>query len=195
MNVLAEILSSKVRAEFFRILFGTDFKEYYLRDIQRKAGFAIGTVQQEAAKLFKLSLVNMRRDGNRTYYKANKDHPLYPDIHNLVLKTYGLTDFLKMSLSVDTILYAFVFGSFATGTENAGSDVDLFIIGDIGLRSLSKLLKEPGSKISREINPHIMSIDEFTNRKKEKEHFVMRVIESPKIFIIGREHEFARLGE
>ena len=71
---------------------------------------------------------------------------------------------------------------------------DLFIIGDIGLRALSRLLKEPSLKIGREINPHIMTEKEFTTRKNKQEHFVTRVLESPKLMIIGNKDEFDRLG-
>ena len=70
MNILAEILSSKVRAEFFRILFGIESKEYHLREIQRRSDLAIGTVRQEANKLERIGLIKKRGDGNRTYYQA-----------------------------------------------------------------------------------------------------------------------------
>jgi predicted nucleotidyltransferase len=195
MNILAEILSSRVRAEIFRILFGTDMQEYHLRGIQRRAKLAIGTVQQETTKLEKLELIIKQQDGNRTYYKANKAHPLYREIHNLVLKTVGLTEILRTSLSIDAIKFAFVFGSFATGTEKSESDIDVFIIGEISLRTVSKVLKEPGLKIGREINPHIMTVKEFITRKTEKEHFVKNVINSPKLMIVGTENDLTRLGE
>jgi uncharacterized protein len=195
MNILAEILSSRARAEFFRILFGIEFKDYHLREIQRRAGFAIGTIRQEAKKLERIGLVQKRVDGNRTYYQANRSHPLYITVHDLVLKTTGLTEILKNSLSIDAIRFAFVFGSIASGKENAQSDIDLFIIGNIGLRAVSKLLKEPGQKINREINTHVMTSEEFIQRKKEKEHFVTTVLESPKLMIIGNEDDFAKLGQ
>jgi predicted nucleotidyltransferase len=195
MNILAEILSSRARAEFFRILFGIEFKDYHLREIQRRAGLAIGTIRQEAKKLERLGLVQKRQDGNRTYYQANKSHPLYNTIHDLVLKTTGLTEILINSLSTDAIKFAFVFGSVAAGKENAHSDIDLFIVGNIGLRAVSKLLKEPIQKINREINPYIMTSEEFIKRKKEKEHFIATVLESPKIMIIGNEDDFTKLGQ
>ena len=195
MNILAEIFSSRVRAEIFRILFGTDVQEYHLREIQRRSKLAIGTVQQETAKLEKLELIIRQQDGNRTYYKANIAHPLYREIHNLVLKTIGLTDILRTSLSIDAIKIAFVFGSFASGTEKPDSDIDVFIIGEIGLKTVSKVLKEPSLKIGREINPHIMTSKEFVTRIKANEHFVKNVFNSPKLMIIGTENELARLGE
>jgi DNA-binding transcriptional ArsR family regulator len=73
MNFLSDILSSRVRAEYFRIFFGIHSNEYHLREIERKSGLAIGTVRQEAKKLEELELITKRVDGNRTYYKANRN--------------------------------------------------------------------------------------------------------------------------
>ena len=95
MDVLAKILSSGVRAEIFRVLFGPSAEELHMREIQRRIGFAIGTIQAELRKLLELDLVKKRRDGNRVYFSANRENPLFNDIHNLVLKTAGLVDVLK----------------------------------------------------------------------------------------------------
>jgi predicted nucleotidyltransferase len=189
MSLLAEILSSKIRAEIFRLLFGTNDNSLYMRDIERRSGFAIGTIQVELKKLFNLDLVLKRIDGNRTYYRANKNHPLYDDIHNLVLKTTGLVDVLKNALDTEKIILAFVFGSLARGEELAESDIDLMVVGNLGLRSVSKLLTGIEGKILREINPHVYSKEEFIEKVKEKDHFVSQIVEGPKIFIISREDE------
>ena len=95
MDVLAKILSSGVRAEIFRVLFGLSAEELHMREIQRRSGFAIGTIQTELRKLLELDLVQKRRDGNRAYFSANREHSLFIDIHKLVLKTAGLVDVLK----------------------------------------------------------------------------------------------------
>ncbi len=194
MSTLSLILSSKVRAEFFRIFFSIDKKEIHLREIERKAGFAIGTVRQEAIKLVKIGLLNKRKDGNRTYYIANREHPLFQEIHKIVLKTVGLADLFKTTLEKNDIKYSFLFGSIANGLEKPESDIDLFVIGNLGLRKISKLLKNCSEKIGREINAVTMKEEEFIERKSKNDHFVSQVIESGKIMIIGTDDEFERLG-
>lgn len=194
MNTLSLILSSKVRAEIFRILFGIETKEFHLREIERKTGFAIGTVRQETLKLLKISLINKRKDGNRTYFSANRNHPIFNEIHNIVLKTSGLADVLRNSLDHLSIQFAFIFGSLANDTESPESDIDLFIIGTLGLRAVSKFLKEPSNKFGREINTIIMTEKEFIERKTKKDHFISQVLDSHKIMIIGTENELEKLG-
>lgn len=194
MNTLSLILSSKVRAEIFRILFGIETKELHLREIERKTGFAIGTVRQETSKLLKIGLINKRKDGNRTYFSANRNHPIFNEIHNVVLKTSGLADVLRNSLDHSSIQFAFIFGSLANGTESPESDIDLFIIGTLGLRAVSKFLKEPSNKFGREINTITMTEKEFIELKMKKDHFVSQVLDSQKIMIIGTENDLEKLG-
>ncbi len=189
MNMLAEILSSKVRAEFFRLLFGIHDHEFHLREIERRSGFTIGTVRQEAEKLLRNGLVIKRIDGNRTYYSANKEHPLYPEIYSLTLKTVALRDILLARLKSADIQFAFVFGSMANGSIRAGSDIDLFVIGNVGLRELSGLLGDAADIIGREINIQVMRLSDFSQKRDAKEHFITSVLSAPKLMIIGAEHE------
>ena len=190
MSLLSEILSSKIRADIFRLFFGVSDNELHMREIERRSGYAIGTIQTELRKLLRLDLVNKRKDGNRTYYRANKDHPLFLDIQRLVLKTVGLVDILQNKLTKSQeITIAFVFGSIARQEEMAGSDIDLVVIGHLGLREITGLLSGLTEKVGREINPHVFSVKEFKKRIARKEHFITQVLDEPKIFIFGNENE------
>ncbi len=194
MSILAELLSSGVRAEIFRLLFGAADRELHVREIERRSGFADATVRQELKRLLRLRVIESRRDGNRTYYKANLGHPLYPDIRNLVLKTSGLIEVLSRALASPDIRLAFVFGSIAAGTENADSDVDLLVIGDVTLRRIGKMLSGVSEILWREINPHVFTVEEFTKRKRSGDHFINSVLKAPKLFVTGSEHELEAMG-
>jgi predicted nucleotidyltransferase len=194
MNRLAELLSSRARAEIFRLLLSGTGEELHVREIERRSGLNDSTLRQELRKLVRLDLVQSRRDSNRVYYRAKTESPLYPEIRNLVLKTSGLSDVLKSALTDKRIRVAFVFGSIARGEEKAGSDVDLMVIGQLGLRDLSRLLSGIEEKIGREVNPHVLRQEEFKKRVRAREHFVSSVMETPKIFIIGSQRELEAMG-
>lgn len=154
------------------------------------------TVRQELRKLTRLGVVEARQDGNRTYYRANDAHPLYLDIRNLVHKTSGLKDVLRGALDgTGDIELAFVFGSVASDSTKAHSDVDLMVIGTIGLRQLSKQLSGLEAKIGREVNPHVLTPEEFARRAGESDHFITAVLKGPRLFVIGGEDELRRLGQ
>jgi len=196
MNLLSEILSSKIRAEIFRLLFGVDDNELHMREIERQSGHAIGTIQTELKKLLRLDLVIKRRDSNRLYYRANKKHPLYIDIRSLVAKTTGLADILKNVIYPNpNIQVAFIFGSIANHSEQSESDVDLMIIGDLGLRKLTNILSGLSDKIGREINPHVLTADELKKRIINDDHFITQIIKQPKIFIKGSQDDFEKMAE
>ena len=198
-NLLAEILCSKVRAELFRLLFDSHTPALHMREIERQSHLVIGTIQQDLKKLTGLDLVTSQRDGNRLYYRANVNHPLFQDIKNLVIKTTGAVPLLaeafhsKDVLPLD-ILVVFIFGSVARNEEKSESDIDLMVIGKIGLRKVSHLLAGMTEKLGREINPHVLSPQDFKKKISSHDHFLTEVMDTKKLFIIGNENDLKAMG-
>jgi len=195
MENLTRLLSSRVKAEVFRLLFGLGARELHVREIARQAKLNDATVRQELKRLAGLHLVALRRDGNRAYYRAEPSNPLYSDIRNIVLKTSGLVGILRQALvKKPGIRLVFVFGSLASGGDKLASDVDLMIVGSVSLRQLSKWLSGAAGRVGREINPHVFAPQEFARRRQERDHFLASVLAAPKLFVIGTEDELAEVG-
>lgn len=194
MSTLAKLLSSRTRAEVLKILFGPDMKEIHLREIVRRSKLSVGAVQDELKKLKTLDLITLRRDGNRLYCHANQNHPLFSIMRQLVLKTDGLVDRLRNRLADLEIDTAFIYGSIAKGEETAASDLDLFVIGLLTLRELTRKLTGLAEEFGREINPFVITAEELRSRLENHDHFVGRVWASPKLFIIGGENELEAMG-
>jgi hypothetical protein len=195
MDTLTLLLGSQGRAEVLRLLFSQPGTEIYLREIVRRSGLSPRTIQQELALLKGQELLLSRKDGNRLYYRANPEHPLFPELRALVEKTSGYQAILRSALADPDIQFAFVFGSVAAGTAKAESDLDLFVIGSIGLRKLSRLLVGCSDQVGRVINPHVVTTDEWIRKTKDRDHFVSRVLASKKVFVIGTEHDLKQLGK
>jgi len=194
MNLLEQLVCSRVRARILGELFGIRGEPLHLRELQRRVGLSVGAVRQDLGKLAKMGLVTRRRDGNRVYFAANEKHPLRPEIRGLVLKTIGLADALARALKHDGIRCAFVFGSVASGTEGAESDIDLMAIGSIGLRTLSGLLSGLTDRLGREINPHAMTPEEWKRRLAANDHFAASLMNGRKLFIVGSADELESMG-
>ncbi len=194
MSVLAELVSSRVRAEVLRLLYGVTSSELHGRELARRAGFNEATLRQEMRKLKRLDLVSARRAGNRVYYRANRDHPLYPELHRLVLKTSGLVEVLGESLNGVDARVVFVFGSIAEGTPTASSDLDLMVVGSVSLRELAVMLEGTAQTLGREINPHVLTEGEYRERLARGDHFVTHVLAGPKLFVIGSQDDLAEVG-
>jgi DNA-binding transcriptional ArsR family regulator len=195
MDELARLLGSKTRAEIFRLLFRRPGTELYLRELQRRSGLSIRPVQQELSKLAQIGLVKLRSDGNRTYYGANSEHPLFPEIRGIVEKTSGVSALLEAALAGPGVDVAFIFGSVGAGKARPDSDLDLFVVGDAGLRKLLKRLGGMSERIGRLVNVHVMSKEEFSQKAQTKNHFLSNVLGAQKAFVIGSEDELRRLAE
>lgn len=192
---LLEVLFPKGRARSLKLLFASPNTELHLRELTRRSGLSLGTVQEELEKLRAADLVLSRRDGNRLYYRANSSHPIFPDLRQLVLKTAALGDVLADALrGIKEVDLAFVFGSLAGESGNASSDVDLMVIGNAGLRAVAPALRKASEKIGREINPHTYTTADWRKKRRVRNGFLKNVMENEKLFVKGSVDELARLG-
>jgi uncharacterized protein len=195
MDELTTLIGSKTRAEIFRLLFQRAGTELYLRELHRRTGLSIRPVQQELSKLAQIGLVKLRNDGNRIYYAANTEHPLFPEIRGLVEKTSGVSELLEEALAGPGVELAFIFGSVGAGKARPDSDLDLFVVGDIGLRTVVKRLSGMSERAGRVINSHVMNKVEFSRKVQKKDHFISNVLGAQRLFVIGTEDELRRLGK
>jgi predicted nucleotidyltransferase len=140
-------------------------------------------------------LVVPRRDGNRLYFIANVDHPLYPELRRIVLKTTGIAPTLQNALaSVAGVDLAFIFGSMASGSLRSSSDVDLLVIGSTGLRQITAALGGISGSLGREINPHCLTPAEWSDKLQRKDAFALRVSAEPKLWLKGGPDALAAMG-
>ena len=70
-----------VRAGIFLHLFGISCQRLHLRELQRRSGLALCTIQEEAERLDDMELLVARQDGNRVYFGANASDRLYRAVH------------------------------------------------------------------------------------------------------------------
>lgn len=90
------------------------------------------------------------------------------------------------------ITAAFVYGSVAKKTDTASSDIDLMVISDeLSYGELFMALEEVSNILGRPVNPTILSREEFRQRIAKQESFLTRVIEQPKIWIVGESNDLS----
>ena len=185
MNLLTDLFP-KAKAEIFRLLFAQGNQENHLRDLARMAELSPAALQKELTALAAKELVLTRRDGNRLYYRANPAHPLYPELHGMALKTSGITAALTQVLAnISGINTALIFGSVAAGTANSQSDIDLLILGHIGLRKLAPVLRKSSESLGREINPVCLTPEEWQQKLAKGDALAQRIAIEPKLMLKG----------
>lgn len=187
---VADALFSKVQQRVLGLLFGQSERSFYTNEIIRLTHSGTGAVQRELAKLESVGLITMTPSGNQKLYQANRNTPLFAELHSIVLKTFGLSDILRKTLEPITsqIQVAFIYGSIAKGEDKANSDIDLMIIGDkLSYADLFPLLEDVQAKLGRQVNPTSYTPKEWTRKQKEGNNFINQIIKQPKIFLIGTE--------
>jgi len=160
-------------------------------------GIPAGSLHRELKALAEAGLLLFARQGNQVRYRANTACPIYEELASIFSKTIGLAGILRDALAglADRIELALVFGSLAAGRQKSGSDVDLLIIGEISLLEVVKALSEAQSQLGREINPVIMTAEEFIAQQEKEDRFVARVLDEPKIFLMGNADDLAKLAK
>lgn len=192
---LSEAVFPGIRGELLSVLLLDPDRAWYLSDLAKQLATRPSSLQRELSRLTDVGILQLTRDGNRTYYRAAQRCPIFPELRSLLLKTTGMLPALEELLrGMDAQpLVAMVYGSFAQGTATSASDVDLLIVGDVRLTDIVAKLRKLESNLGREINPTIMSLEELQRRIQDGDHFLTSILGSPKSFIIGSERELGDL--
>ena len=193
--MLKQLLGSQARAEILKNLFTSERKHVHLRELSRLSNLTAPVLQRELRQLAQLGIVTAQKDGNRLNFSANAECPLYHLLCELVAKTEGEEGILRAAFADIPADYVFIFGSTANGTAKADSDIDLFVIGDCGLREVTRHIHAVADRIRQEINPYVITRAEFLSRKQHQDHFLEEICSSQKIFLKGAADDFARLAE
>ncbi len=191
MRSLSDTISSRlfgrVRSSVLSLLLLNSDISMYFREIERAVGMGRGAVQRELDNLVHSGIVVRSKQGNQVYYQANHKSPVFAELKSLMIKTTGVADVLREVLKPfqSHIETAFIYGSFARGTEHADSDVDVMVIGDLTFSEVVDALALAQESIGREINPSVYPVDEFVRRVSSGNHFLTSSVGEPKIFLIG----------
>ncbi len=187
---LADALFPKVRQRVLAALFSTPDRSYYTNEVIALAQSGAGAVQRELADLATAGVLTVHKQGNQKHYQANTASPVFAELRGLVLKTMGLADVLRTALAplAPRIERAFVYGSVAKQQDTATSDVDLLIVGaDLGYGDVMAALEPAIQTLGLTINPSLYTPEDFRTRRQRDNAFIQRVLQQPKIWLIGQE--------
>ena len=179
------LFGTRARRLLLARLYMAPDREFYLREMVRLTGLMPRSVQVELDRLVAAELLVERRSGNRRYLRANVRHPLFRPLYDIVARTDGLAAILARALGTDGVAFAFVFGSMASGLATAGSDVDLLVVGALGLRETVRRLSPVHDAVGREINPVVWTRAEFERRRSAADAFLVRVLAGPILPVVG----------
>jgi uncharacterized protein len=194
---VADILFGKGRGAILGLLYEHPDQSFYYRQLTRELkDVSAGTLQRELDILTQLELIERSTVGNQVFYRANRSHPVFPELRALVSKTIGVIPLLRSALAAvaDRISVAFVYGSLARHEERAESDIDLLVVGRATLEEVLKAIGNIEASLRRPVNPTVYSVSEFKRKLASGNHFLNSVVRGEKIFLVGDEDELTKMG-
>jgi len=189
---LADALFPKVRQRVLAVLFGRPDQSFYANEVIALAQSGTGAVQRELAALAEAGLLTVSKQGNQKHFQANAAAPVFTELRGLILKTMGLADVLRTALGplAPQIEAAFVYGSVARQQDTASSDIDVMIVSpSLGYADVYSALESAAATLGRTINPTLYAPSDLARRIAQDNAFVTRVLQQPKIWLIGTEEQ------
>jgi len=169
-------------------------KAWFLSELAEHLGTSPSSLQRELQSLAKSGILERRADGRRTYYRAQTSAPVFNELRALFSKTVGIIPVLKTELErfADRIKWAAIYGSVARGEEGGASDIDLLIVGEIGMTELVPALRRLERRFGREVNVTRYSEREFLAKRSGGDCFLNSVLKGKLIAVTGSADELEK---
>jgi predicted nucleotidyltransferase len=195
---LAQALFSRVQQRVLSILFGHPERSFHSSEIIRLANSGSGAVQRQLVRLENAGILATEYFGNRKQYRANRKSPIFGELRSIVRKTIGLLGPISQALQPyqSKMKTAFVYGSIAKGSDKSTSDIDIMIIGDeLSYSEIYAALQRAERALLRPINPTLVTPVEWKTKLANKNPFISRVSQQPKLFVLGSNDELKGIGQ
>ncbi len=187
-SALADALFGATQQRVLALLFGQPDRSFFATEIMTLVGKGRGAVQRELGRLAISELVSVTKIGNQKHYQANADSPIFAELCSIIKKTIGLQEPLRTA--IEPLEYqlqlAILYGSIAKGTDTAKSDIDVLFVSDsLTLEETITAFAPVEKMLDRQVNSTLYTSREFSERLKNKNPFLARVLAGPYVILTG----------
>ncbi|NCN45836.1 MAG: hypothetical protein COU63_03110 [Candidatus Pacebacteria bacterium CG10_big_fil_rev_8_21_14_0_10_36_11] len=192
MADLQDLIVSRVRVKMLELFFTNPEEMYYVREITRAIKEEINAVRRELDRLLGSGLLKSEQRGNRLYYSLNNHYLYFQEFQQMIAKSIGLGKKIRrLRRKLGQLDFVMFSGKFVRGIKPTQNEVEVLVIGDVVLPELQALMKEEEKERGRELNYAVFDSQEFEFRKTRRDPFIMDILYSTRVMVIGNEDEFA----
>jgi DNA-binding transcriptional ArsR family regulator len=162
--MLTQLFTSKTRIKLLLKLFLNPDVSCYLRELSSEFDVSPNAIKCELDSLSAAGYLEREQSGRMVYFRANKEHPFFPEITSIVRKTLGidkLVDEVLSSLGVVDAVY--ILDDYAQGKDSGL--IDVLIVGDVVKGRLDEIRSIVESKIGRKVRTLDVSAHDFAESK------------------------------
>ena len=158
--MIETLISSKMRIKLLLKFFLNSQSRSYLRGLESEFGDSTNAIRQELNRFEKAGMLKSSTEGNKKFFQANTDHPLYNEVHNILIKYIGFDTIIDTVIErLGEINEVYIVGQFSKGIDSPV--IDLMFTGDIDENYLVRLIHKAEALINRKIRYIIYRCDEL----------------------------------
>ena len=126
------LISSKTRIRLLVKFFLNPAVTSYLREIAAEFGESTNGIRLELNRLSEAGVLESAPEGKTIRYKANDQHPLFPELKAIVGKYTGLDALAQQVFRrLGELQAAYLVGDYAQGKDSG--IIDVVLVGKVGL--------------------------------------------------------------
>ena len=158
--MIETLISSKTRIKLLLKFFLNSNTTAYLRSLENEFGESSNGIRIELNRLEKAGMLQSFFKGNKKIFRANTNHPLFKEVHNILIKHIGLDHIIENVVkNLGKVESIYLAGKFSKGIDS--QIIDLILIGDIDKNYLVQLIEKVEKMIKRKIRYLIYSSNEY----------------------------------
>jgi len=172
--MLDTLITSKTRIKLLIRFFLNSNSTSYLRNLENEFNESTNAIRLELNRFEKAGLLTSGMKGNRKIFQANKHHPLFPDITNIIRKYVGYDQIIdNITTKLGSLDRAYIAGELALGKDT--KNIELILVGhEIDVSFLDKMIEKTESLIDRKIHYTILNeVEEIEAIKNIKELLII----------------------
>ena len=160
--MLEGVINSKTKTNILVKLFLNPTMKAYLRELANEFDVSTNSVRIELNNLTKNQILVAEKDGRNIYYRANKDHPLFPELSSIVRKLTGIDELVNSIIGrLGNLEAVYLTGDYADGKDTG--IIDLLLLGNLDKLQLDDVINKTENYIKRKVRYLILSQKEFNN--------------------------------
>jgi predicted nucleotidyltransferase len=157
------LITSETRVKLLRKFFLNSSTRAHLRGLETELRESSNAIRIELNRFEEAGLLHSLRDGNKKVYQANQNHPLFAEIHSIIIKEAGIDRVIeKVIHRIGNLICVYLTGDFARGKDSPV--IDLILVGEnIDREYLARKVVQAEELVGRKVSYVVLRPEEADN--------------------------------
>ena len=156
-KMIGALITSQTRIRLLKKFFLNSNTTAHLRGLESEFNESSNAIRVELNRFEDAGLLLSSRSGNKKIYRANLGHPLFDEIHRIVLKEMGIDRIIdKVIHKMGNLESVYLTGDFAKGKD--AKIIELILVGtEIDMEYLQRKTDQAEEMVGRKVKCKVIS--------------------------------------